>query len=111
MLPAVGQHLQRFLASPLGLRDSAQRRLNKVRDAMLSMLNGHGGLSMQRVSQRVRFADDLEALWYLRQDVLLALSTVHGELSARRQLREINRLFKGWLPGALAPRRHHSFVT
>ncbi len=41
---------------------------------MLSVLQGHGGHSVQRVGQRVRFAADVEALWYLRQDVMMALS-------------------------------------
>ena len=62
---------------------------------------------LQRVAQRVRFAGDLEALWYLRQDVLTALSAVDGEVAARRQMQQINRLFKGGLPDTMGPRAHH----
>jgi len=91
----------RFLSLPgLGLRRSADRQMGQIRTAMLSLLQVHGGHSIQRVAQRVRFAGDLEALWYLRQDV-----------AARRQMRQINRLFKGGLPGTMGPRTHQRIIT
>ncbi|MBT2324198.1 hypothetical protein J7E62_17750 [Variovorax paradoxus] len=102
----------RFLPlAGLGLRRSADRQMGQIRTAMLSLLQVHGGHSIQRVAQRVRFAGDLEALWYLRQDVLTALSAVDGEVAARRQMRQINRLFKGGLPNAMGPRPHHRITT
>jgi hypothetical protein len=102
----------RFLSLPgLGLRRSADRQMGQIRTAMLSLLHVHGGHSVQRVAQRVRFAGDLEALWYLRQDVLAALSAIDGEVAARRQMRQINRLFKGGLPHAMGPRPHHRITT
>jgi hypothetical protein len=102
----------RFLSLPgLGLRRSADRQMGQIRHAMLSLLQVHGGHSIQRVAQRVRFAGDLEALWYLRQDVLTALSAVDGEVAARRQMRQINRLFKGGLPGTMGPRTHQRIIT
>ena len=100
--------LLRFLSLPgFGFRRSADRQMGQIRTAMLSLLQVHGGHTIQRVAQRVRFAGDLEALWYLRQDVLTALSAVDGEVAARRQMRQINRLFKGGLPGSMEPRTHH----
>lgn len=102
----------RFLSLPgLGFRRSADRQMGQIRTAMLSLLQVHGGHSIQRVAQRVRFAGDLEALWYLRQDVLTALSAVDGEVAARRQMRQINRLFKGGLPGTMGPRAHNRITT
>jgi hypothetical protein len=73
---------------------------------MLSLLEAHPGNTVHRVAQRVRFADDLEALWYLRQDVLTSLAEIDGEPSARRQMRRINSLFKGGLPQTMGPRVH-----
>ena len=107
------QSFFRLLSFPaFGLRRSADRQMGQIRSAMLSLLQTHGGgHSAQRVAQRVRFAGDLEALWYLRQDVLTALSAVDGEVAARRQMRQINRLFKGGLPGAMVPRPHHRITT
>jgi hypothetical protein len=102
----------RLLSFPgLGLRRSADRQMGQIRTAMLSLLQVHGGHSIQRVAQRVRFAGDLESLWYLRQDVLTALSAIDGEVAARRQMKQINRLFKGGLPGAMGPRPHHRITT
>ncbi len=100
----------RLLSLPdLGMRSAEPRHTHRVRNAMLSLLQVHGGHGVQRVAQRVRFADDLEALWYLRQDVMSALVELDGEASARRQLRPINAMFKGRLPVTMGPRVHHRF--
>lgn len=104
--------LLRLLSFPgLSFRRSTDRQLVQIRTSMLSLLEARPGNTVHRVAQRVRFADDLEALWYLRQDVLTALSAVDGEVAARRQMRQINRLFKGGLPGAMVPRPHHRITT
>ena len=100
----------RLLSIPgLGSRGSEPRHTSRIRNAMLSLLQVHGGHGVQRVAQRVRFADDLEALWYLRQDVMSALVELDGEAAARRQLRPINVMFKGRLPETMGPRAHHRF--
>lgn len=85
--------------------------MGQIRTEMLTLLQVHGGHAIQRVAQRVRFAGDLEALWYLRQDVLAALSAIDGEVVARKQMSHINRLFKGGLPGTMGPRPHNSVTT
>jgi hypothetical protein len=53
----------------------------------------------------------MESLWYLRQDMLAALSNVYGEARARREMRPINELFKGLLPQAMVARPHHRFAN
>jgi len=78
---------------------------------MLSLLDTGGGHRAQRIAQRVRFADDLEALWYLRQDLLAALAEIDGEHAAQRRMKQINRLFKGGLPQTMGPRVHHRFTV
>jgi len=90
----------------IGMRRSADREAGKIRTAMLELLQLHNGHSVQRVAQRVRFAGDLETLWYLRQDVMTALSDFDGESAARRQMKQINSMFKGRLPGSMVPRVH-----
>lgn len=104
-----GSFFRRLSLSGLGFRRSADRQLTRIRHAMLSLLQVHGGHAVARIAQRVRFADDLEALWYLRQDMLMALSATDGEAAARRQLRKINNLFKGRLPDTMGPRAHQRF--
>lgn len=105
------RRILRLLNVPgFGSRQVAENQLGRIRTAMLSILQGHGGHSIQRVSQRVRFAVDVEALWYLRQDVMIALSAIDGETAARRQMKAINSMFKGGLPGSIAPRTHQRFT-
>jgi hypothetical protein len=99
--------LLRLLSFPVfSFRRSTDRQLVQIRTSMLSLLDARPGNTVQRVAQRVRFADDLEALWYLRQDVLTSLAEIDGEPSARRQMRRINSLFKGGLPQTMGPRVH-----
>ncbi|MDM0110598.1 hypothetical protein QTI66_00470 [Variovorax sp. J22R133] len=90
----------------IGIRRLEDRHAGRIRNAMLAMLQLHSGRTVQRVAQRVQFADDLEALWYLRQDVMTALSDFDGEGAARRQMKQINSMFKGRLPQSMGPRDH-----
>ena len=99
--------LLRLLSFPVfSFRRSTDRQMVQIRTSMLSLLDARPGNNVRRVVQRVRFADDLEALWYLRQDVLTTLAEIDGEPSARRQMRRINSLFKGGLPQTMGPRVH-----
>lgn len=107
----LNRFLRLFSLPGFGLRRSPDRQMGRIRTAMLSLLQMHGGHSVQRVAQRVRFAGDMESLWYLRQDVLTALSAVDGEVAARRQMKQINSMFKGGLPGTLGPRQHNRFTA
>ena len=106
------RRILRLLNVPgFGSRQVAESQLGRIRTAMLSALQGRGGHSIQRVSQRVRFAADMEALWYLRQDVMVALSDIDGQSAARRQMKAINSMFKGGLPGSMGPRAHQRFTN
>lgn len=88
-----------------------ERKLERVRDAMLKVLDTHQGQSFHRVAQRIQYAEEMESLWYLRQDMMAALSEVRGEVRARREMRPINELFKGLLPHAMVARPHHRFAN
>ena len=104
--------LIRLLPLPaVGIRQSEERRAGEIRVAMLNMLRLHTGHAVSRVAQRVQFADDLEALWYLRQDVMTALSDFDSEGAARRQMKQINSMFRGRLPDAMGPRTHRRFPS
>jgi hypothetical protein len=104
--------LLRFLPlPPVGVRQSEERRAGEIRVAMLNMLRLHGGHAVSRVARRVQFADDLEALWYLRQDVMTALSDFDSEGAARHQMKQISSMFRGRLPDAMGPRTHRRFSS
>ena len=85
--------------------------MRRIRSAMLGLLEASGGPSAQRIAQRVRFASDLETLWYLRQDVLVAVSAIEGEAAAQQRMQQINRLFRHGLPQTMGPRVHHRFTA
>jgi hypothetical protein len=85
--------------------------MRRIRSALLVLLDASGGQSAQRIAQRVRFASDLETLWYLRQDVLVAVSTIEGEAAAQQRMQQINRLFRHGLPQTMGPRVHHRFTV
>lgn len=100
----------RLLSFPgIGLGRSSERQTKRIRAAMLDLLQAHSGHPAQRLTQRVLFASDVEALWYLRQDLLTVLSELDGEFSARRQMKQINGLFKGGVPNSMGPRIHQRF--
>ena len=56
-------------------------------------------------------ARSIEALWYLRSDVMAALAGDHGEAQARRMLDTLTTLFNGLLPEAAARVASHRRIS
>jgi hypothetical protein len=75
-----------------------------IREAMLAVLSQAGGREFANVTRRVRYANDIQALWYLRGDLLAALASRHGEMAARQKVQRITEMFRGLLPGSLNSR-------
>ncbi|MFT4243322.1 MAG: hypothetical protein QM569_13695 [Acidovorax sp.] len=71
--------------------------LEEVRKAMLQSLAGTSGCEAARMNMRLRYAVDIEALWYLRADLFDTLVALRGETGARSQLDRITALFQGQL--------------
>src|SRR4051812_12307184 len=78
--------------------------LEDIRESMLDMLGPQGGQRFPQVTRRIRYAGDLQGLWYLRGDLMAALAATHGESVARERIEAISELFQGLLPGGLASR-------
>ena len=94
-----------LLGNPVTPSDSVlETGTEDIREAMLALLDQTGSKQFANVTRRVRYANDVQALWYLRGDVLAALASVHGESAAREQIREITEMFQGLLPGSLSSR-------
>jgi hypothetical protein len=111
----VAQHVPAFaqveIRRPLGLLGCASKSTQEVEDAigdiqesMLAALGQAGLKSFPMVARRVQFADDLQALWYLRGDLMAALADLHGEAHARETIRNISDQFQGLLPKGLSTR-------
>ncbi len=75
--------------------------LEEIRRAMLQSLMGVSGCEVARMSMRLRYAGDIEALWYLRTDLFNTLLLLRGQASAQNALDRITPLFQGQLPRAL----------
>lgn len=85
--------------------------LEEVRRAMLQTLLGLTGCEVARMNMRIRYAGDIEALWYLRSDLFSTLVLVRGETCAQSILDLLTPMFHGQLPRALRapqmPRAQH----
>ncbi|MFC6282949.1 MULTISPECIES: hypothetical protein [Polaromonas] len=78
-------------------------RLEAVRAMMLSRL-GRVQATATPLSWRIKQAGDIQGLWYLRSELMLALATAYGETIARHEIRDITDVFQGALPRAMRPR-------
>ena len=75
-----------------------------IREAMLGMLGESGPKHFPHITRRIRYANDLQALWYLRGDLMGALAAMHGESAARQKMQSVTHMFQGLLPGGLTSR-------
>jgi len=75
-----------------------------VRTSMLELLGQAGYSRFPQLARRIRYAGELQGLWYLRGDLMAAVASMYGEAIARDRLREVSDLFQGLLPGSLATR-------
>ena len=75
-----------------------------IREAMLNLLGENGSKRFPLITRRIRYANDIQALWYLRGDLMAALATLDGEGVARRKVQGITEMFRGLLPGSLTSR-------
>ena len=57
-----------------------------------------------QITRRIRYANDIQALWYLRGDLMGVLATLHGEMAARQKVASLTAQFQGLLPNGLNSR-------
>ena len=79
-------------------------RTEILREFILDELGEFGEKHFPNVGRRVRYAQDIVSLWYVRGDVMAVLSAVHGETIAREKVDRITDQFKGLLPRGLSSR-------
>jgi len=90
-------------ASAPASESTLESSLEEIRDAMLNLL-GTAADRFPHIARRIRYASDIQALWYLRGDLMGALAALHGEAAAREQLQAISAMFSGLLPGGMTTR-------
>ena len=102
---SIRQSIYGLLGNPVLPSESVlETGTEDIREAMLALLHAAGGREFANVTRRVRYANDVQALWYLRGDLLAALATVHGEMEARQKVQRVTQMFRGLLPGSLNSR-------
>ena len=79
-------------------------RIEDIRQAMLDCMGEAACLQFPQVERRVKSASNLEALWYLRPELLMVISSVAGELAAQGQVEQISAMFDGLLPKGMSSR-------
>ena len=84
-------------AKPVALND----RTEDIRTLMLSELGEYAEKKFPAVIRRVRYAPDVQGLWYARSDVMAILANTYGETVAREKIADISGRFKGLLPASL----------
>lgn len=94
-----------LLGNPVAPSDSMlESNMEDIREAMLALLGDNGMRQFANVTRRIRYANDVQGLWYLRGDLMAALAGLHGESVARQKVQQITRMFDGLLPGSLHSR-------
>ncbi|MBG9387277.1 hypothetical protein [Caenimonas aquaedulcis] len=78
--------------------------IEDIREAMLQMLGERGIKEFAATTRRIRYATEIQDLWYLRGDLMAALAGLDGEVTAREKIARINTRFQGLLPGDLNSR-------
>ena len=81
-----------------------EESIEDIREAMLELLGDDGAQRFPQVTRRVRYAGDIQGLWYLRGDLMAVLAALHGEARAREQVGAISEMLDGLLPSSLASR-------
>ena len=94
-----------LLGNPVAPSDSMlETGTEDIREAMLSLLGDGNAKQFANVIRRIRYANDIQGLWYLRGDLMAALAATQGEAAARQQVHQITRMVDGLLPGSLNSR-------
>jgi hypothetical protein len=102
---AIKKSLYSMLGVDVGRADAGRtQRLELVRSTMLACLEHLDGKDVPALHGRMAYAKDVQALWYLRSDLMGVLANRRGEAAAWAQLRDLTPLFQGLLPKGLISR-------
>jgi hypothetical protein len=87
---------------------AASSKNERIRQTMLAALGEDGCQEFPNLERRILFETNVQGLWYVRSELMAALSATHGEHEAKRQIDALTRMFRGSLPRGLSMNRRHS---
>ena len=103
--PNLKRSIYGLLGNPIPPSESVlENGTEDIREAMLAVLSESGAKQFPQLTRRIRYASDIQALWYLRGDLMAALAAMHGEVAARKRIDSITSQFRGLLPNGLNSR-------
>ncbi len=100
----------------MGLRDSFWAALGRevsdshdvvqerVRKAMLAVVEEYGGEDHYRLDMKISFARDIAELWFLRPDLMQVVAQAQGEEVAQECVARITALFEKFHLGGTSSR-------
>lgn len=104
-MPSFAPQLRSSFMALLGRTEPTPQALNArteiIRELMLHELGDYGEKKFPAVARRVRYAPDVQGLWYARSDVMAILANTYGETVAREKIANISGRFNGLLPKSL----------
>ena len=78
--------------------------IQDIREAMLELMGGMTDNPSPLITRRIRYAVDIQALWYLRADLMGVMAKRYGEAAARAKLEPITEMFADLGPLGLRSR-------
>ena len=99
-----GQHFRTLVSTRLPSDSELEGPIEDIQSSMLAAMSDATDNASARMVQRIEYADDIQALWYMRSDLMAIVARKHGEAAAREKLEGITRMFKTVLPQALKTR-------
>lgn len=84
--------------------DSPDAALERVRKAMLLVVEEYGGEDHFRLDMKINFANEVAELWYLRPELMQVIAAAQGEQIAQECMVGITALFKKYHLGGTPSR-------
>jgi hypothetical protein len=91
-------------SAPAPGREEARERLEQIRRTMTDLAASCGGRASAGLAMRVHYAADVQALWFMRSELMGLLAVSRGEGPARDAVEKLSAMFAGLLPAGLRPR-------
>lgn len=86
----------------------ATSTLEDVRSSMLELAASCPKEHAEKLAFRIRFAPEVQTLWFMRSELMAVLARTYGEAVAREKVVGLGVEFRGLLPKSLQSR--HSFL-
>ncbi len=100
-MPQVRSSYMALLGRTEHTPEALDARTEMIRELMLQEMGDYGEKKFPAIIRRVRYAPDVQGLWYARSDVMAILANTHGETVARQKIAQISGRFNGLLPKSL----------